>query len=365
MNDLAFVMGTALDLTDNGKILCSLQVAIPAATGSGSATGGGSGNHEKFYVIYAEGKNGNEIHRLLQKKSSRTLTYSHRSVVYISERLARHGINNAMDIFTHDPRNRLKTYMMVVKGTEAKKILEINYPLKQVPIETVKVFDGSGDDLAVTLRDFYITHLSEGIQPVLGVIEPDIHGKSSQLFRFTGAGVFKGLKLAGLLDEQETLAMMWVMNKLKFGRITTDLPHGEGEIGMMLMHTRSKITTQAGHDGVKFKVRLFGEGSLVESNTPLTVTKPADLKRMKKALEDSVRKEVQDLILKTQTKLRADSMGFGHEMYKYAPVKWAGLSDQWDTQFPRANISVDVSLRLHGAGMVSSSIEFRDKEMDK
>ena len=203
MNDLAFVTGTAMDLSDDGNmLLCSLQIATPSTEGG---MGGGSGSKDKFFVISAEGKNGNEIHQKLQKKSSRILFYSHRSVVFISERLAKHGIQGVLDIFTHDPRNRLKTYIMVVKGEEGKNILQMNYPLKQVPIEAVREMENSGDDLAVTLKDFFISSESEGVHPVVGVIESDIHSKSphKQLFRLAGAGVFKDLKLSGLLDINE------------------------------------------------------------------------------------------------------------------------------------------------------------------
>ncbi|WP_041613469.1 hypothetical protein [Paenibacillus sp. JDR-2] len=93
INDIAFVTGTALDVMEDGSLFCTLQVAIPGS--KEGAGGGGKGESGSFYVISATGKSGNEIHRALQKKSSRQLFYSHRSVVLISERLARQGIQDA------------------------------------------------------------------------------------------------------------------------------------------------------------------------------------------------------------------------------------------------------------------------------
>lgn len=362
MNDLAFVTGTALDLSDDGNILCSLQIATPSTEGGTS-----SGGRDKFFIISAEGKSGNEIHQKLQKKSSRHLFYSHRSVVFISERLAKHGIQGALDIFIHDPRNRLRTYLMVVKGEEGQNILQMNYPLKQVPIEAVREMEISGDDLAVTLRDFFISSNSEGVHPVVGVIETDNHSKDphKQLFSFAGAGVFKDLKLSGLLDIKETLGLMWVTDKLKYGRITANLPEGNGEVGMIITHADRKIITQTGHDSVQFKIQLKGLGSLVENNSGLDINEPKNLKLITKALEDQAKKQVQDVIFKIQKKYKVDSVGFGQEIYKQNPKKWTILKNQWDTRFPEADISVEISLTINGAGMVHSSFESRDKEIEK
>lgn len=359
MNDLAFVMGTALDLTDDGNILCTLQIAIPSSA-EGRMSSGESGN--KFFVIAVEGKNGNDVHQKLQKKSSRRLLYSHRSVVFLSERIAKHGIGDSLDIFTHDPRNRLKTYLMVVKGGEARNMLQLNSPLKQVPIEAVRGMEVSGEDIAVTLRDFFIAYGSEGVHPVVGVVEPEIHSKDQQkqIFRVAGAGVFKDLKLSGILDEKETLALMWLTDKLKVGHISANLPKGKGEIGMTLNHVDRKIITQIQHNSVQFKIQLEGQGSLVENNSALDINEPKSLIQIKKALEDAAKKQVQDFILRIQKEYKVDSVGFGQEIYKNNPDQWSSLKDQWDMRFPEADISIEVNLRIHGAGMIHSTFELRE-----
>ncbi|MCK9861200.1 Ger(x)C family spore germination protein [Paenibacillus sp. ATY16] len=358
INDLAFVTGTALDVQEDGSLFCTLQIAIPGSKeGSG---GGGKGDSGSFYLISAKGNNGNEIHQALQKKSSRQLFYSHRSVVFISERLARQGINKALlDVFTHDPRNRLKTYMMIVKGGDARQILELNYPLKQVPLEVVNEMQRTGDEVAVTLRDFFIANQSEGIQPVVGVLELGDHltDKKEQIFKAEGTGILKDLKLIGLLDEKETLSLMWLMNNLKYGRISTPLPEDQGKIGIMLNHTTSKIVTHADKNAVRFNVMLEGTGTVEENNSSLDVSDSAQMAMIKQAVENSVRKQVEQLLLKLQKKYKADSVGFGQEVYKSNPGKWKTLKKEWDAQFQNASITVDVDLTVNGAGMVHSTLQ--------
>lgn len=359
INDLAFVMGTALDLTDDGDILCTLQIAIPS-----SAEGGKSGpdHSNKSFVISVIGKNGNEIHQKLQKKSSRHLFYSHRSVVFLSERLAKHGIENVLDIFTHDPRNRLKTYLMVVKGGEARNILQLNSPLKPVPIEAVRGMEGSGEDVAETLRDFFILYGSEGIHPVVGVVEPELHfdDPHKQIFRVAGTGVFKDLKLSGILDEKETLGQMWVTGKLRVGYLTAKLPKGNGQVGMVINHANRKIATQIHQDAVQFHIQLDGQGTLLENNSALDLNEPANLQLIKSGLEDAAKKQVQAYLTRIQKELKVDSAGFGQEIYKNYPDQWSRLRDHWDTRFPEADITLEVNLKVHGAGMIHSTFELRE-----
>ncbi|MDD9268332.1 Ger(x)C family spore germination protein [Paenibacillus sp. GCM10023248] len=363
INDLAFVMGTALDLTDDGKILCSLQIAIPSTSEAGKS-GGGEGKKKNYFIIDAAGKSGNEIHRMLQKKSTRRLFLSHRSFVFISERLAGYGIQDALDIFTHDPRNRLKTYLVVVKGGEARNILQMNYPLKQVPIEAVKEIEISGDDITATLRDFYISFLSEGIHPVVGAIEleNDAQDPDKQIFRFAGAAAFKHLKLSGIFDDKETIGLMWVTDKLRFSRITANLPKGSGEVGMILNHARSKISMQTVNDAVQFQIQLDGMGSLAENNSSLSINDPKDFEVIQQALEAEAKKIVQDFLYKIQKKYKVDCVGFGQEIYKNDPDRWTAMKDQWDTLFPGTEISVNVNLTIQGSGMVHSTFELHKKE---
>lgn len=356
MNDIAFVTATALDLADNGNLICYLQIAAPTSS-KGGMSGGESGNNQNSYVISAEGKTGNEVHQKLQKKSSHSLFYSHRSVVFISERLARQGTENLLDIFTHDPRNRLKAYIMVVKDGDGKNERKMESLLKQIPSEVSKELQLSGDDVAVTLRDFFISSDSEGVHPVVGLIEPELGSNQNhkQIYKVAGAAFFKDYKLSGFLDTDETLALMWMTDKLKYGRITANIPQVSGDVGMMLIHTKGKIVTQTDQDSVHFTIKLEGQGSLVENTTGMDIIDPNNLQQIKKALEDTAKKQVQDFVSKIQKKYKVDSVGFGQEIYKNNPDKWALLKNEWDTQFPEAVISIEVHLKLNGAGMVHSS----------
>ncbi|TDL75675.1 Ger(x)C family spore germination protein [Rhodococcus qingshengii] len=364
INDLAFISGTSFDLTDDGKYILSHQIAIPSTAQAGL----GSGGQDKFFVTSATGRDISEAFQKLQKKTSRTLFTSHRSVIYIGESLAKHGIQDILDVYTHDPRQRLKTYIMVVKGGEGRELLNIKYPFEQVPTEAVKEMEGLGSGLSVTLRDFFLASSSEGISPVLGVIERDAlseGGKESKLFKLSGSAIFKDLNLVGFLNENETNGFLWVTDRMKYGIINARLPEDDGTVGMILVNANRKITSEISGDKIKFKIKLQGEGTLWENNSPLDVSHPENLKLVRKAFEKSIKKQVIDVVSKVQKQYKVDSVGFGQEMYRDKPKQWKALEEQWDHKFPDVDVSVDVKLNVSGTGMSGAPLQLKEKEIKK
>lgn len=364
INDIAFVMGTAMDLTADGNIMGTVQIAIPPSAQGGP---GKSRKQEQYFMISAVGKNNSEVIRSLQDKLSRRLFYAHRSVVFVGEPLARRGLKDVLDHFTRDPRTRLRTFIMVAKGREGREMLKVRYPFEQVPSEAVREMEVSMAGLGVTLRDLFITATSEGINPVMGVIEavPSKGIEDSDIFRLSGAAVFKDFKLAGFLNNKETRGLAWVLNKMKLGRITATLPGDNGNVGMVLTGSKRKITADVRGGKIKIHILLQGNGSIYENNTKLDIGQTENLKLVQTALEKSVETEVRDLLIKAQKKYKVDVVGFGQTIYRDQPGQWKLLKEKWDTKFPEVDATITVELSIRGTGMAGPPLLLEEKEIKK
>ncbi|ACT01560.1 Ger(x)C family spore germination protein [Paenibacillus sp. JDR-2] len=362
INDLAFITGSAFDMNEKGESLLTLQFALPAS----SLAGGKDGQTKKFFVLSATGKNVSDAFEKIQKKSSRRLFTSHRSVIFIGESLGRQGINDVLDVFAHDPRQRLKTYIMVVRGGEAKQVLEAQYPYDQVPMEAVKEMETGQSEIAVTLRDFFMASSSQGIYPIMGVIEADSEGSGqskTSVFKLSGAAVFKNLKLVGLLNSYETDGLNWARDHMEDGRINSELPDGKGNVGMVVTHANRSITSDITGDQIKFKILLQAKGALIENNSDLDVTRPQNLIFVQEALEKTAEKQIQDAIMKLQKRFHTDAIGLGRELYRNKPKEWRAVQTQWDSKFSEADITVDVKLSIGGAGMAGPPLQLSEKEI--
>ncbi|BFT72951.1 Ger(x)C family spore germination protein [Paenibacillus sp. P36] len=366
INDLAFIMGTAFDITDEGNFILSHQIAIPSSAQGGPGSGGNS--NEKFFVISAEGSNVNEAFYRLQKKSSRRLFTAHRVVIYIGEKLSKRGIQDILDIYTHDSKQRLKTYIMVVKGGEGRDILKVKYPFEQVPSEAIKEMETLRNELAISLRDFFLASSGEGISPVLGAITPDgiTEGvKESHIFKLAGSAIFKDFKLAGFLNENETNGFLWVTNRMKHGSLNANIPDSGGTVGMILSKTDRKITPEISGGKIKFNIQLQGEGNIWENNTNLDIRIPENLKIVEEALEKAVEEQIHDTLSKIQKQYKVDSVGFGREIYRDEPKQWKTLKNQWDNKFPEVAVSFEVKINILGSGMAGPPLHLKRQEIVK
>ncbi|XEC94900.1 Ger(x)C family spore germination protein [Paenibacillus tarimensis] len=373
INDIGLVMATGLDLADNGKIQATLQVAVPGP-GSQSA-GGGSKKTEKFFLISAVGKNGLDLDQKLQQKMSRTLFFAHRSMILIGEDLARKGVNEILDTFNRSPRNRLKTYMLVVKGRKAGDLLQVDYPYELAPAEAMKEMEMlRGEGTIVTLRDFMIASATGGMSPTTGVLEPATFHTSEEkseekgddrLFRIKGTAVFKSGKLAGFLNNAETHEFLWFQNNKLTDKIAADLPDGKGNVGYFITSGSYKIDADASSNPLKFHISLNAKGDLFENNSPLDVTDANNLAVVEKAIEDRIKQDMLAFLRKIQTKYKADIVGFGQQLERDNPKKWRTVEKEWDRYFAAAKISVSVDVTINNTGAIGPPLQLQEKEIEK
>jgi spore germination protein KC len=353
INDLAFVMGSSLDITDNGKLLSSLQIAIPTVAGQ-------VGQQKKFIVISGVGNSLLEVGHKIQQKSSRRLFFSHRSMIFIGEKLAKHGIKHILDYYGRDPKNRLRTYIMVAKGGKGKDVLEVQYPFESVPSEASREMQVLGAGLGVTMRDFYMASSGEGGGSVMGVIETQGEkGKENQLFKMAGAAVFKDYKLIGFLNENETTILQWITDKLKFWKTSFHLP--QGYVGMHIVSTKRIMKPEIEGNKIKFHLYLEGEGSIMENNTSLDLSQPKDLDLVRKSLEKTVKKRVQILISSVQKKKKTDIFGFGQMIHQNEPKYWNKIKKDWEKRFTQTEVTVDVNLKINNTGMTNYPLHLKEE----
>ncbi|WP_232238731.1 Ger(x)C family spore germination protein [Paenibacillus forsythiae] len=368
INDIGLVMATAIDLAEDGQILATIQVAVPSPS---SQTTGASKETERFFLISEVGRNGLEIDQKLQQKMSRTLFFSHRSVILVGEALARKGLDGILDTFTRNPRNRLKAYILVVKGKKAGDLLQVEYPYELVPSEALKEMEMlRGEGTVATLRDFMVASASEGMSPTTGVLEPAVYRRSGQqgerpLFRITGTAIFKSLKLTGFLNNAETHEFLWFKKNKNADHIVAELPDGMGDTSFTITSSKVKIRSDSKKDSLKFHIHLKGKGELVESDSPLDVSDSNNLRIVKRALEQQAIHNMEEFLHKIQKEYQADIVGFGQQLQRDNPKKWRAVQKQWDRYFAQADMSVTVNLTIDNTGETGPSLQLKDKEIVK
>ena len=117
LNELAIVMGIALDKTDDGKLKVTAQVARCNSEQNGS---GGSSMGEYSNLVY-EDSDLFEIIRKMTTISNRQLYNSHTEVVLFSSDVAKDGVRDYVDYLVRDNEFLYTMWLAVADGKASEK----------------------------------------------------------------------------------------------------------------------------------------------------------------------------------------------------------------------------------------------------
>ncbi len=359
INELAFVMGIAVDEAKDNKVKVTVQMAKPS-TFSKSPTGGSGGDKEKlFWVATAEGKTLFEAIRNMATFSSRRIFWSHNKVILIGEKLARRDISNILDFFTRNSELRLRTWVVVVPG-EAGQLLEKGPNMEEDPATSMeKVIAGralTGKSYATMLKDFTDDYLSPATYPVTGKLTV-AKGQSQPAIKLEGAAVFEKNKLAGWLDEQETRGYLWLKNTI--GNPVLVVPCPSGGEPMSIEVTMSKVDFKSHFKGQQpyLTIMVKTSGNLGEQKCNIDFTKPEKRREIEKALETTISKDIQSAVKAAQQDFGLDYPGFNHIFHRQQNQKWYEIGHRWPQMFKEMEVSIQVEAKLPRVTLFAKPLE--------
>jgi spore germination protein KC len=347
-------MGSGLDLTEDGQIQLSCQIAIPSGVGGGQDSGGGGTKKESFRVISATGKNVYDAVTNLQSQLSRGLFIGQRKIILIGQRLAEHGISELLDEFLRNPQSEMRARIYVVKDGQAKDIFMAE-PIFD-PFTTVELLQQQAT-LGLKhyyFRDFLSDAFSEESQP----LSPAVSLSSLKHPVYSGTAVFNKadhLKLEGFLNAEESSYANWITDKQTVLNITSLIPQGKGNVTLKMQSLGQRIQVKMVNERIKMDVHLTGKGTIVENNTNLDPTNKKDLHIIQDELSQTTQKSIERLIEKVKKQYKIDIFGFGESVHRQYPNQWRTLKRNWNDTFTELQITVKVQLQIEDSGQSKSS----------
>ncbi|WHY01509.1 Ger(x)C family spore germination protein [Neobacillus sp. DY30] len=365
VNDLSIVMATAIDKMNNGKFRVSVQVAIPKQLGPVGAGGTGSGDGTTV-LISETGESVMDAIQRLQVKLPRRIFFSHSRNLIIGERAARDGIFQTLDFISRVREARLRSFILFTKG-EAAPLLKLTPSMERYTSETIREEQKMGAGVRIRIKDFIDMLTTEGISP-LGAqvaIMPEEKGgeNSKQTPAIVGTAVFNEDKLAGWMNDQDTLGVLWIRNEIEKANITVTVPKekGGGKIGVQLMKGQSKVKPILEKRKVKMNVSINAEVELFENGSKLDLGNPKELHYVQTLLEKDVKEKCRLALDKGQNQLHSDIFGFGNALYRTYPKAWKEqYKKQWMEEFPELEVSIHPHVSIVRTGLTIKSPEMKD-----
>ncbi|WP_373232705.1 Ger(x)C family spore germination protein [Cohnella sp.] len=347
-DDLAMVLGSGLDLAEDGQIEGTIQIALP--TGIPSALQSGGGAKKPVLTITEKGKDGVDILQKMQHRLSRRVFLGHRGIIVIGESYARHGIDQVLDNYLRMPDTRYHSYVVTSYGSSAKEILNVKYELEQIPSIGINKIQISESGLSIKIDEFLDAMAAEGKSPMTGAIRILNKGTDQEIFSLDKVAVYKENKLVGFLSEGEKKASRLMTDRYTKMRITTQMvpkdKQFKGTMSIEILRSKVKIRTAMREGSPEVSVSLKLATRLLENDTNLDITKSKNLKHVQKKFTNEIQHIVESAISKSQKKFKADIFGFGRDFHIQHPYTWKKIKEDWKDLYPSVHVTVKADLMI-------------------
>ncbi|MFB0840648.1 Ger(x)C family spore germination protein [Paenibacillus oleatilyticus] len=304
---------------------------------------------QKDYInIFSEGRVVFDNINGLSTRLSRTPSYEHLRVILISEEVARSfDLRDIINFLLRNPEARRSIRVLVCEG-KTRTVLE----KKGIVANPALNLRGLVEGFRKTLR----------IPPImkLGDLSENLTKKENFVIQWvtaareettlSGAAVIRGkdARMAGWLDEEETVGLNWLKGERKRTGIIegTDPISGEKIVYEVRKFARS-IKPRHKDGRISFQVEIKTEGRLredwVDSDDAFN---EKFIARAERAAEASIKSSLKKVLVKMQKKLRLDAAGFGKRLQVEYPQVWNKVKENWDSTFSEASIEVKVNARI-------------------
>jgi len=361
---VAAASGSAVAAARGDAVAAASASAVVAASASAATTGDTA---PKVPVLVAHGRTIAESMEALVSISARIIDLGNLRSIILGETLSRQGVNDVVRAVLADPRTPADVILFQAQGS-AEAIIRSepngeehlqawldHYRTKSILDTPAQYFvpawqfrshlinpgqdaylgaitlitrpennaSGAGENMSDNDTDTTTSQPQPQPQPTLG-----------------GIAVFKGDRLRGFLNEEQTTAFSWMSGKAG-GRVVVSSPKAPNQLTTIRVTAMRHELTVSNHKSAApvLNVKLRVTGAVNSANS---------LPELASLTAAQVKKQVAATASILQTDFSADLLGFGELARRAAPFDWQ--PDTWEKQWTKAswNIFVDVSIQTFG-----------------
>lgn len=166
LDDLAYIIGIAVDKGTEKKFMITLQIAVPVKI----ASEGSEPGKDSSTLITIEADSLSSAISYASTRTSKEMKLSHNKIIVFSEEIAKTELTNCVNAFISSQEIRPRT-SIVVCPDEARKFLENAFPVLETnPARYYDLLLASAEHTGYTTKteliDFYLNNKSKYINPI-------------------------------------------------------------------------------------------------------------------------------------------------------------------------------------------------------
>ncbi|MFM9281580.1 Ger(x)C family spore germination protein [Paenibacillus jiagnxiensis] len=347
--EMGFVLGVALDEDKDNQIELTTQIYRPRGEALSA--------DQSTINIKAKNKTVMEAVRDIPIHLGRKSQWSHMRIIIVSEKLARsQDIGKLLDFFYRDHETRGDVQVMIAGGRADDVLMlrpQVEKSTSQELLRANRISHSvSGKTLVTTLLQLGIqarnAHL-DGFVSYLYDVTP-----KQEVFSNAGLALTKMGKMVGVLSPKKTQGLAMLRNEFESGIISFSCPGKKRQtetLEVLKLKTKLKISWM---EGKPSGVTAYTDVDAAISELKCSyVRTPEDEKKLVKAAERQIRQTMLASYHELQ-KNQIEAIGIANQIYRKYPQTWAVLKENWDYQFSKLPLQVNVKVRLTTPGASNS-----------
>lgn len=360
MNHLALVMAVGIDKAETpGRIQVTIQVARPSAEskGQGPAKGGG----KSVYIATADGDTIFAAIRNLAQFTSRRIMWAHNNIVVIGESLAREDITPVMDFFTRNQELRMRTWVAVARGSQARDIVTTSTGMEDIPgislSALLRYAQLPGEAIRSELGDVLHAFLARDDSPIIAALElkprslspsddPRQEERGMQAV-LSGSAVFRHTRLVGFTEREIGRGLLWVRRRMENSVLSIPCPGSKSSMAVEVRRPKISVSSSIAGQTPALHFRVQTLAWLAEEDCPTPEFDTLGLKEYaQNALAKEIASDMKEAIQFLQQEVKADAGQFARTLHAQQPAWWHRYQARWEEIFPRVKTTVSVTVKI-------------------
>ncbi|MCT4562839.1 MAG: Ger(x)C family spore germination protein [Maledivibacter sp.] len=357
VNKMRFVAGVAIDYDKEKNEYISTSEVVRLIEGGQSF--GSTLFQSKGLTVF-------DAVRDTVMKNARRLYWGHAKVIILGPDIVDKNILSILDYASRDSEFRDDIWILVSAEETASKIFEKTFE-KRESITSFHIDDILRNEKSIStyhgiptwrfIKDIY----AEGISPTLPMVKV-AKKNGEKVAKVGGQAVFKGNKIVGTLNEIETKAYLWVINRIKGGLVTieTSAAGRKVDVTMELFSSKTKLKPKKIGDKIIMMIDIESDFGIAEIAGNVDVIEKSAREILKKDTEKEIKKQVEDVIKKVQKEYESDIFGFSTKIKAKMPEEWRKIESNWDMVFSGMKTEINVKVNINGSALASKPIKVED-----
>lgn len=381
LNELGITSGSAYDWEDN-QWKATYQVINPSSGASGmGGGGGGSTSSPPFLTFTVKGRTIMEAIERTNLTSTREMFFSHSRITVIGESLARHGINQLIDMFLRKQDARETVFVFITQGDAGDILDQLMQMTKnqgagiQLMIEQeaklVSYYPGtrlyelamalSSESRSAVLPEILLT----GPQTMDETSETGVTDLPSRL-ALGRLGVIKGDTFVGWLSQKQAFGLSFLTNSIDSATIafaSQPTKSDKLDASFILQNSATTVRPVWDKDHYVMNIEVKGSGVLTELGSVMDLNDRKAIREMEASLEQRVLSLVNDSWTEVK-RLGADVTGFAVRIHRSDRKRWKQIEEEksWDRVFQEIEIRPQVSIKIERTGLSNKSFKSVQQE---